>query len=292
MTQLFGTDRVLLYDVHPWNVLGFGVPNFGSGSKVSSGSIDTVGTLNQSLWALADEIGRSQLFIMSHNDARRRQPPSRNTIERLGKVLNRVQTVLAGRAMETNQLLLEPGHSSPAPLIWNIHPVPYFAGPFLENHWLREYNALVMVALVNFYQHSDNNLALTVTMKFAQDIYQYFREIKIKMGTELLLLPRKTVEADDFLFLPAHYDKYLPNDLIMNTEAGDGPGNMFAQPTLDTDLALLYQGIPANMILPMLKQYPIGPLPGATGLSGEDTIDADKGAAGTVTGSAIGPATV
>lgn len=294
MSQLFGTDRVLLYDVDPWKRLGFGVPNFGSTSKTNDGPINTIGTLSTALWSLADEIAIQQLFIMTHVDAMRAQPPSRNTVERIGKMLNRVHSVLAARQMETNELLTEPGHFRPAPKIWNIHPVPYFNG-LVRNHWLLEYNEFVMIALTNFYQHSDNNLSLDVTRKFAQDIYQFFRQIKLRMGTELLGLPRATVEAEDFLFLKEHYDAYKPNDLVTNIEALDGPGNIFALPT-EVDLRPLLEGIPANLILPCLKQYPIGPIPGATGLSGEDTLDAYSGATSVGTGgiggggaTAIGP---
>jgi hypothetical protein len=165
---LFGTDSVLLYNVDPWKRLGFGVPNFGVKSLMNPDRIDTIGTMNMPLHNLADQIARLQLFIMTHLDAARTQPPSRNTIERLGRLCNRVSKVLSNRMVATNELLVEPGHQRPAVHIWNIHPVPYFAGPFLRNTWLREYNDLVMTALTNFYQHADNNQPLTVTVKFAQ----------------------------------------------------------------------------------------------------------------------------
>lgn len=294
MPPMFGTDRVLLYDVDPWNRLGFGVPNFGSVSAVNPGSIDTIGTLNTALHSLADEVAIQQLFIMTHVDATRTQAPSRNTIERLGKMLNRVQSVLAGRQMETNEQLAESGHYRPAPKIWQIHPVPYFDG-FVRNHWLAEYNEYVMIALTNFYQHSDNNIELEVTKKFAQDVYQYFALIKKRMGYELLKIPLADLEKPDFVFTAAHYEAYLPNDVVTNIEALDGPGNLFAIPT-EVDLRALLKGIPANLILPFLKQYPIGPIPGATGLSGEDTLSQSAGHIADGTGSigggggpAIGP---
>lgn len=296
MAQLFGTDRVLLYDVDPWNRLGFGVANFGSKSKMGDGFIDTIGTLNISLHSLSDEIGKLQLFMMTHEDAWRTQPPSRNTVERMGKMLNRINAVLVGRMDEYSDMRLEPGHQRPAVKIWTIHPVPYFPGPFVRNHWMMEYNELIMYALCNFYQHSDNNLSLTTTKKFAQDIYQYFRRIKIMLGHELLRLPVADLEADTFEFKKEHYDVYNPEAVIMNIEALDGPGNMFSIPT-EVDLRPLLDGIPANMILPCLKQYPIGPIPGALGIGGEDTIDAATSTEGTGTvggggGPAIGPPVV
>jgi hypothetical protein len=296
MPQLFGTDRVLLYDVDPWNRLGFGVPNFGSKSRMGDGFIDTIGTLNVSLHSLADEIARLQLFLMTHEDAWRTQPPSRNTIERIGKMLNRVNSVLGARMSAYNELRLEPNHQRPAVKIWMIHPVPYFDGPFVRNHWMMEYNELVMYALTNFYQHSDNNLSLTTTTAFATEIYQYFRRIKVMMGTELLQIDRAALEEDTFVFTAEHYDAYLPDQVTMNIEALDGPGNMFSIPT-EVDLRPLLDGIPANLILPNLKQYPIGPIPGATGLAGEDTIDQQTateqtGGVGGGGGKAIGPAVV
>jgi hypothetical protein len=164
--------------------------------------------------------------------------------------------------------------------IWTIHPVPYFENDFLRNHWMMEWNDLVMFALTNFYQHSDNNLALTVTAKFASDIYQYFKKIKVMLGTELLGLDRATVEADAFVFTPDMFDKYAPSDMVLNYEALDTPGNIFSLPT-EVDLAVLFKGIPATLIVPCLKQYPIGMVPGATGVAGADTLDTTASAAGT-----------
>ncbi len=293
MSPLFGNDRVLLYNVDPWKRMGFGVPNFGVKSSQGDGFIDTIGTLNGSLHSLADEIGKLQLFIMTHEDAARTQPPSRNTVERIGKMLNRVNSVLSGRMSDYPEQRLEAGHQRPAVKIWTIHPVPYFDGPYVRNHWLMEYNSMVMTALTNFYQHSDNNLPLTTTKKFAQDIYQYFRRIKVMIGHELLRIPRADLEQDSFEFTTEHYDNYRPDEVTINIEALDGPGNMFSLPT-EVDLRPLLDGYPANMILPHLVQYPIGPIPGATGLAGEDTIDEQTATEGTGGvggggGPAIGP---
>lgn len=87
MAQLYYTDRVLLYDVEPWNKYGFGVPNFG----------DNIATQNHSIHKLVDEIGRIQLSIATHTDARMTTPPSMNTVKRLCKAVNRVRTVLSSR---------------------------------------------------------------------------------------------------------------------------------------------------------------------------------------------------
>jgi hypothetical protein len=80
INSTFGTDQVLLYDVAPWAQLGFGVANFG----------DNLKTQNLVWWRLASEIGKTQLGIMTHLDARREQYPSVNTLMRMGKILNRI----------------------------------------------------------------------------------------------------------------------------------------------------------------------------------------------------------
>jgi len=273
----FGSDQVLLYDCDPWNKLGFGVPAFGA---------ENVGTLNRSVHGLADEIGRNQLYVMTHVDAMRLQPPSRNTVERLGKMINRVQSILVARQKDYPEIRLEEGHARPAPLIWTIHPVPYFRASLVRNKWLAEYNDLVMISLTNIYQHSDNNLALTITASMAKDIWQYFREIKIRLGSELLGLKVDDLAKDEFVFDAPHYDNYRPDKVVVNIEPLDKPGPIFNLPT-EKDLYELLQGIPATTILPLLKQYPVGPVPGATGQTGQPFPDG-AAASGVVTGEAIG----
>lgn len=277
----FGTDSVLLYDVDPWNQLGFGAPNFGA---------DNVATLNRPMWGLTDEIGKIQLYIMTHEDAARHQPPSRNTCERLGKLCNRAKAVLASRQKQYNELRLEAGHASPARLVWNIHPCPYFSSMVLKNKWLREYNDLLMIMLTNAFQHTDASVPLTITSDLAADLYQYIREIKLRFGNELLEIPMDVLKDDSFIFVKEHYDAYSPENVVTRIESLDRPTSVMHLPTED-DLHPLLVGVPANLIIPNLKQYPIGPIPDASGLAG-GPIPGYEAASGTQDGSAIGPPTV
>lgn len=271
MAQLFGTDRVRLYDVDPWNRLGFGVPAFRP---------DTIGTLNAPIHGLADEVAKIQLYIMTHVDVMRTKPPSTNTIQRIGKMLNRVASVLGGRQMDYPDMRLEEGHVRPDQMIWNIHPVPYFPSAFVRNRWLKEWNHLVMVALSNMYQHSENNLSLEITKEFAQDVYAYFARIKRLMGYEMLQIPVAELDKPDFMFKAEHYANYHPDEVTINIEALDYAGPLFSLPT-EADMRQLLDGIPATLILPRLKQYPIGPVPGAQGIGGQDLIDESLAAEGT-----------
>lgn len=242
----FGTDQVLLYNVEPWSQLGFGVANFG----------DNPFTQNAPLHGLADEIGVVQLFVMTHIDATRRQYPSRNTVERLGKILNRIQSVLVNRSKAANTMRLEGGHGAPTAIPWTIHPVPYFQGPIVNNRWLREYNNLTMIALTNIYQHSDNNLELTITEELAGDVWAYFREIRRLLAGELLGLLPAVYDTDTFKFLPEHYAAYKPQEQIVRIEAIDDPGKVRERFTED-DLQVFLRGIPANIIIPNLAKYPV-----------------------------------
>ncbi|MCA9117309.1 MAG: hypothetical protein KDA79_19700 [Planctomycetaceae bacterium] len=278
---MFGTDQVLLYNVEPWSKLGFGVPNFG----------DNLHTVNMQAHRLADEIGQLQLYIMTHVDVLRTRPPSRNTIERLGRLMNRVRNVLAGRAKEYSELRVEPGHGSPAPKPWTIHPVPYFNGPIVRNGWLAEYNEYCMLALTNLYQHTDNTLALTITSELAGDIWQYFREVSLMLGRELLNIEESALLAPDFQFTAAHYAAYRPEEVTVRLEAIDSPVDPAIRFTED-DIQPFLRGIPANLLLPNLARYPVSGNDDFTGPLGQGT-SADKldstAAAGTVGGSAISP---
>jgi hypothetical protein len=271
--SVFGSDRPLLYNVTPWAQLGFGVANFG----------DNYGTLSTPIWGLADFVGKSQLYIMTHIDAQRTQPPSRNTVERLCKLINRVQSVLNSRMKIYSDIRLEEGHATADMKPWLIHPVPFFPGSVVRNHWLSEYNQLVMIALTNIYQHSDNNLALTITQQFASDIWKYFKEIKYLVGIELLQLSIDTVEGDDFVFTEEHYKNYGPDSVVINFEPLDSAGPIMSRATED-DLRPLFRGWPANEIITNLSEYPVDAA--ELGKQGQALPDA-AAAVGTADGSLI-----
>lgn len=276
-TPTFGSDQVLLYNVEPWNKLGFGVANFGR----------IVQTVNQPMHALADEIGKLQLFVMTRIDASREQYPSRNTVERLGKMLNRVFRVLNGRQKSAATLRVEEGHGTPAAQPWTLHPVPYFTGPIVRNPWLKQYNQLTMLALTNIYQHTDNNLALTITQEMASDILLYFQEMKLLLGMELLNIPAAELSATAFEFTDAHYAAYKPEQAIVRIEAIDTPGDVASRFT-EEDLQPLLRGIPSSLIIPNLAKYPVGPLDNTfKGAKGEPTKD--PAAVGTEGGEAVKP---
>jgi len=242
----FGSDRVLLYDVEPWATMGYGVPNFGN----------NIGTLSTKIQTLADEVGKLQLFVMTHEDAMRTQPPSPNTVQRICKGVNRMFQVLALRKRDYKDLRVESSHMTPAQKLWQIHPCPYFLTEWTVNKWLREYNELCMFALTNMYQHSDNVIPITLTTQFAEDIWVYFNEVKLLIGGELLNIPPAELLQEDFVFEPKHWEAYAPSNNIILTERFNTPGRLFELPTED-DLRPLIMGIPSNLLLDHLRQWPV-----------------------------------
>lgn len=276
-THVFGNDRPLLYDVEPWNLLGFAVPNFG----------ENVGTLSQSIWGLADQVAKTQLTVMTHVDAQRTQYPSINTVMRIAKMCNRIRDVLISRLKKPADMRIEEVHATADLKPWQMHPVPYFRSAIVRNHWLSEYNGLVMIALTNMYQHSDNNLMLTVTIDFAAHVMQYFNEIKRFVGVELLGVDPEAIKSEGFTFTEEHYQNYNTiRDRSMNFEALDKPGPLQARITED-DLQPFFEGIPAPLILPNLRQYGVGE--NSIGWQG-GPLDDRSAAPGTADGSAVAPA--
>lgn len=275
----FRTDQVRIYTVSPFKEAGFGVPSFGT----------RVFTANRPLYSLASEIGKTQLVVMCDVDARRMGYPSMNTIQRIGKALNRAFSVLLGREKSSEELRLDGGKGSPMPLPWLMHPVPYFNGDFVRNAWLSQYNELTMFALANLMQHNDNELALTITTECAQQVLNYFQEIKFLLGGELLGISRETLAPREFQFNEAAYAGYADiAQRTMSFENIDSGVDARAGFT-EWDLRPLLQGIPSNLILPNLGLYPIGPHDSYSEPTGNLGIDDVAAQATQAPGEAIKP---
>ena len=265
-----GNNRVLLLKVQPWQDYGFGVPNFSN----------CVGTQCRPIAHIVDEIGKAQLMVMTSTDAQRWQPPSKNVAFQIAAIYNRVQYVLGTRMKLENQGRLGMGKAGQSPMMFNIHPVPYFNGALVVNPWMSEWNDLIMIALTNMMQHSDNSLGLTITQQFASEMLPYFQEIAIKLGAEMLGMDVAKLSAPGFAFNLAggltgtanDFSNYAPMQNVPNLEVISGPGALFSMPTMQ-DMVQLAQGIPANLIAPLLGQYAVGPVPGAQTIAGSSLLN-------------------
>ena len=262
----FANTGTLLYNVGPWNIYGFGVPNFGN----------CPGTLSTGIAHLVDSIGKAQLTLMTMIDASRWQPPSFNAVYLLCTMYNRAASVMSLRAKAIGNRLLSPGKVGQSPKPFLIHPVPYFQGPLVVNPWLFEYNELLMVALGNMMQHTSNGVALNITAQFAAEIMPYFQDIATKIGTELITLPAgRDPTQPGFLFQLDPTGQtgdltsatYHPDTQTINEENISQTPPLYSMPSY-ADMAQLAQGIPAVLIAPNLTQYPVALPQPQSGLSG------------------------
>lgn len=264
---VFSNNRVLLFAVNPWSGLGFGAANPGN---------DSCFTQNYTLLNLADEIGKCQLMLMLHACARGWQPPNVDVAKKMAAMYNRAYSVIAAQMKLEGESQTELGKADQSPRPFLIHPVPYFDSPMVVNPWMRDWNELTMILLINIMQHSSNRFGMTLTGQFASEIIPILKVIATRLGTELADLTPAEVQVDGFLFDltekgPFTKERYKPSNKVINMEMISNAGPLTALPTI-RDCSELAIGVPANLILPLLEQYPLGPIPGATGLVGNPLL--------------------
>ena len=93
-----------------------------------------------------------------------------------------------------------------------------------------------------------------MTIESSSDVWQYFRRVTELIAGELLVLPKATYTADDFMFSDELWTKYNPNAYLPRNEALATPVGTDTGFTED-DLRPLKAGIPANQIVPLLARY-------------------------------------
>lgn len=257
---MFKTDQARWYNVGTWGDLGYAVPNFG----------DDPATLNAGIHYLTSIMGRNLSAIMHHPDVDLRTPPTINTLTRVHKLIVRARSILAGREVASGEPDMESGHSSPAPMVHLIYPVPYFR---VRNHYLKEYCGLVLNALSEAFQHTENRKAYEVSTRFSGTIGQYLHRIYRLMATELFGVAPETAKALDFTLTDADLAGYDPSRWFSSTEMIDTVPRLDQVPTED-DLRVLTDGIPATQLVG-LATYPSGvPVEGSSPAAGAATASA------------------
>ena len=244
--EITHSDRILLYNVEPWASAGYGVPNFGS----------VMLTQNSVARKMVDQLGKQQLYIMTHVDAGRTNYPSINTVMRVGKLCNYALDVLAGRARFAHEERLESGHATPSEKPWILHPVPYFQvdGAWVQNSELGEVNELLMMTLTNAMQATDNDLALELSVEFVADIGAYIQRIKNIVAGEWLGLPSEKFKANTYRFTAEDFKLYNPSGRYPRQEEIEQPRTIGKRPT-EQDLSPLLRGIPSTEIIANLAIY-------------------------------------
>lgn len=246
----FSTDQILWYNVGVWGQLGYGVPNFGNDPA----------TLNAGIHYLTSVIGRNLSAVMHHADADLRVPPSINTLTRLHKLITRARTILASRDVGPADIRMEAQHSSPAQQDFLIYPVPYF---MVRNPWLKEYCGLVLNALSEAFQHTENRLPFEISTAFSGLVGQYLQRVYRLMATELFGVTTIDATKPDFTLKDTDLAGYDPAKYFTSTELIDTVSPLQLVPTED-DIRILTDGIPASLLVGVQK-YPSGGSPAAEG---------------------------
>jgi len=237
----FRNDAFLWYNVPGWDDLGLAVPNYGN-DKVSQ---------NASIRYLVEVTGRNLAAVMWQQDARTRVPPTINTIRRVHKLCTRARDILAGRAVAPGTNRMEPAHAVPSPEAFLVYPTPYF---LVRNNWLKDYACLILTALTEAIQHSENSNAIEISTAFAGQFGQYIQRVYKLMATELLKVPVVDAMKPDFTLTEAQLTAYDPFAYFTSTELIDTVPNATRIPTED-DLEALTNGIP-TIQMPVLGAWP------------------------------------
>ena len=239
----FRTDEILWYQTGVWGELGYAAPNFG----------DDPTTLNGNIAELVSLMGRNLSAVMHHPDADLRVPPSINTLMRVHKLIVRARSMLAGRMVPPSKLRMERIHATPAPETFLIYPVPYFR---VRNPYLKGWAGLVLAAISEACQHTENRLEDEISTDFAGLIGQYLQRIYVRMATELFQVPGADAEKPDFTLTEQVFKSYDPAKYFTSVELIDTVPRLEMIPTED-DLEVLTEGIPASLLLG-LSHYPGG----------------------------------
>ena len=235
------TDSALWYNVGLFGEAGYAVPNWS----------DDIASQNDTILDLTSTMGRNLFAVMHHDDADLRVPPSINTLRRIHKLILRARQILAGRAVPANVANMETAHARPEPEVFRVFPVPYFK---VRNCWMRSYCGLVLTALTEAMQHTENRKPFEISTDFAGLIGQYLTRIYTRMAVELFGVPKEQAELPGYIMSEEVLAAYNPSQFFTSTELIDTVApfnNVFTE-----DMLLpLSDGIKVTD-LPELRPYP------------------------------------
>lgn len=244
-SPLFPSESIIWYNVGRWGQLGFAVPNFKGYAQ----------TANTTIAYFVRVLGRNLLDIMLSPDADMRTPPSINTLTRVRNLINRARTLLAGRALAPGTPRMEGVHAMPSLLDFMIYPCPFWR---VRNQWMQEYASMVLCAISEACQHTENRIPLEITTAFAGTVGQYLQRILVRMSTELFGVDVATASAPTFTLSDAQLAGYNPGAFFTSTEMIDtSPPLTSVPPGNDPALQVLTDGIAASMLVG-LQSWPSG----------------------------------
>lgn len=259
----FQNDAFLWYNVGDWGQFGLAIPNFSDDTR----------SQNSTIRQLTEVIGRNLQGIMFHTDSRLRTPPSINTLIRIHKLCTRARSLLVARGVEPATPNMESQHSIPAPEEFLVFPTPYFC---VRNTWLKEYTGLILLALTEAFQHTENAKPIEISTTFSGTISQYIQRVYRMMAVELFRVPSEEAAVNNFTLSDTQIQSYDPTKWFTQTELIDTVPPHDLVPTED-DLRPLTDGIPISRLPSNLGRWPSGGLLGAASTSsGQSTAGAGE----------------
>lgn len=277
----FRTENAYWYNAGIWGKLGFAVPNFGQNPA----------TQNAGIAYLVRTMGKALFSVMNTPDTELTTPPSINTITAVHQLVLRANGILTSRGVAPGTPTFDGEHTAPGQIDHIIYPCPYF---MIRNPWIQEWGGLVLSALSEAMQSTENLKQYDFSTTFSSLVWQYLQRIYVRMAIELLQIPAATAQAPNFTISPAQLAAYNPA-FFTSTESVDAAPSNPLTPSAG-DLQFLAFGIPAKNLVglclwpngdPIPAGIPNSQLaPNAPGpVSGADVTDAVGGLAPTMTGS-------
>jgi len=265
----FTSDAPLFYNVGVWGERGYAVPNF---AKNESGQ-----TLNRMIERFTTEAGRRVSAIMHHCDTQRVDPPSRNTIERIVRFINRSRTLLVGRQVAENEKKFEGSKVKAARIPLVAFPCPYFK---VDNRLLRDFAEAAFASIAELWQSSENGTEHDITNNLAEVSLRYVKRFQRDMAMDYFGLTREAAE-DPTLDLSTMFEAYKPTTYgYVSGEAYDDVDTLSFPDEID--LGPLAKGV-MLVDLPQMGPYPY------TDTAAQLGSGSGAGGSATVTGAAPPP---
>lgn len=234
-------DAILWYNVGEFGPAGFAVPNW---------SDDPI-THNATIYELVDAIGRNLAVTMMHPDVDLRTPPSIDSIRRVQKLLIRARQVLAAKTKASNEGLFQPQHATPVPQVFRVYPCAYHT---VRNTWMKSWAGLVLMALSEAMQHTENRRPFDVSESLNGLIGSYLTRIQVDLAMTFFGVPKEEANAPGYYVPDTVLATYDPAKFFTSTEMGDAQAPLSQVFTEDT-LAPLMDGLLVTQ-LPVLGPYP------------------------------------
>jgi len=236
------TDAILWYNVGEFGKAGYAVPNWSN----------DIGSLNPSILDIVSLMGKNLFHIMHHEDVDMRVPPSINTLKRIHRLFVRFSAILNGRMIPYNEDNLEIKHVRPAGETFLVYPCPYFK---VRNMYMKRWANLIMVAISEAMQHTENRKEMEISPSFAGQVGQYLKRVYQNMAVEMFGKTHADVIDPAFILKDEDFAAYDPTQWFTSTEMVDTVPRLDRVFTEDR-LELLAEGIPISE-LPPCKPWPV-----------------------------------